>query len=124
MHLLEDGVPTNHSINIGMNGNDDHSDYDTSETESDMEEPEPVCATLVLRVVNDPASPPASRKSSDRKDETTHPGNTDTNHRETFLQVFLSQLSSVQMIWTYLLSISLLLPPPSHPTRKEMTWTH
>ena len=36
MHLLEEGVPTNHSINVGINGNNDHSDYDTSEDESDI----------------------------------------------------------------------------------------
>ena len=78
MHLLEEGVPTNHSINIGMNGNDDHSDYDTSETDSDIEEPQPVSATLVLRVVTEPVSPPVYRKNSSRKDE---------NHKDTFLQV-------------------------------------
>jgi len=86
MHLLEDGVPTNHSINIEMNGNGDHSDYDTSETESDMEEPEPVSATLVLRVVNETSYPSLSRKSSFMGDET--PNSTrDTNNGETFLQV-------------------------------------
>merc|ERR1711892_581716 len=86
MHLLEDGVPTNHSIYIEMNGNGDHSDYDTSETESDMEEPEPVSATLVLRVVNETSYPSLSRKSSFMGDET--PNSTrDTNNGETFLQV-------------------------------------
>jgi len=86
MYLLEDGVPTNHSITIGMNGNGDHSDYDTSETESDMEEPEPVSATLVLRVVNETSYPSLSRKSSFMGDEA--PNSTrDTNNGETFLQV-------------------------------------
>ena len=90
MHLLEEGVPTNHSINVGINGNNDLSDYDTSEDESDIEEPEPVSATLVLRVVNDsPTSPAISRKSSSRNDETFQEEN-GTNHRETFLQALLS----------------------------------
>ena len=79
----EDGVPIHHSFNLGLNGNTDHSDgYDTSESESDMEEVEPVSATLVLRLVSEPTSPSISRKSSE-------------NQGETFLQVSYKAVNKV-----------------------------
>ena len=48
------------------NGNSNNGSCDDSETESEAEEAEPVSATLVLRVVSEPPSPAASRKSSYR----------------------------------------------------------
>ena len=55
----------NGNSNNGNNGNNNGS-CDDSETESEAEEAEPVSATLVLRVVSEPPSPAASRKSSYR----------------------------------------------------------
>ena len=55
----------NGNSNNGNNGNNNNS-CDDSETESEAEEAEPVSATLVLRVVSEPPSPAASRKSSYR----------------------------------------------------------
>ena len=54
----------NGNSNNGNNGN--NNSCDDSETESEAEEAEPVSATLVLRVVSEPPSPAASRKSSYR----------------------------------------------------------
>ena len=90
MRLLEDGeegVPTNHSFNMGLNFNTEHSDqYDTSDSESDIEEVEPVSATLVLRVFNEPSSPSQSRKSSFRRNQPPSFLN-EEDKGETFLQV-------------------------------------
>ena len=64
-HALTNGNGLNgHNGNIN-NGNNNNS-CDDSDTESEAEEAEPVSATLVLRVVSEPPSPAASRKSSYR----------------------------------------------------------
>ena len=64
-HALTNGNGVNgHNGNIN-NGNNNNS-CDDSDTESEAEEAEPVSATLVLRVVSEPPSPAASRKSSYR----------------------------------------------------------
>jgi len=97
MRLLEDGeegVPTNHSFNMGLNGNTEHSDqYDTSDSESDIEEVEPVSATLVLRVFNEPSSPSQSRKSSFRRNQPPSFLN-EEDKGETFLQVQVQKSTS------------------------------
>ena len=71
MRLVEDtkqdqAVTNGNGVN-GHNGNSNNGNScDDSETESEAEEAEPVSATLVLRVVSEPPSPAASRKSSYR----------------------------------------------------------
>ena len=74
MRLVEDtkqdqAVTNGNGVN-GHNGNSNNGNNgnscDDSETESEAEEAEPVSATLVLRVVSEPPSPAASRKSSYR----------------------------------------------------------
>ena len=71
----------------GMNGNGMTTSYDdASESDSDIEEVEPVSASLVLRVVSEPPSPALSRKSSFRRDQP--PAFLSNDQRgETFLQV-------------------------------------
>jgi len=54
----------------GTNGNGAHTIIeDPSDSDSDIEDVEPVSATLVLRVVSEPPSPALSRKSSFRRDQ-------------------------------------------------------
>ena len=74
MRLVEDtkqdhALTNGNGVN-GHNGNNNNSNNnnscDDSDTESEAEEAEPVSATLVLRVVSEPPSPAASRKSSYR----------------------------------------------------------
>ena len=63
----QDQAVTNGNGVNGHNGNSNNGNScDDSETESEAEEAEPVSATLVLRVVSEPPSPAASRKSSYR----------------------------------------------------------
>ena len=63
-HALTNGNGVNgHN---GNNNNGNNNSCDDSDTESEAEEAEPVSATLVLRVVSEPPSPAASRKSSYR----------------------------------------------------------
>ena len=59
-------------VQNGTNGNGVHAsngDESDSDSESDIEEAEPVSATLILRVVSEPPSPALSRKSSFRRDQ-------------------------------------------------------
>ena len=64
-HALTNGNGVNGHNGNNNNGNNNNS-CDDSDTESEAEEAEPVSATLVLRVVSEPPSPAASRKSSYR----------------------------------------------------------
>ena len=64
-HAVTNGNGVNGHNGNSSNGNNNNS-CDDSETESEAEEAEPVSATLVLRVVSEPPSPAASRKSSYR----------------------------------------------------------
>ena len=82
----------------GLNGNGVHTNNgDTSDSESDIEEAEPVSATLVLRVVSEPPSPALSRKSSFRRDQPPAFLN-EENRGDTFLQV-ISMFSSISLIF-------------------------
>jgi len=79
----------------GMNGNGMTTSYndDASESDSDIEEVEPVSASLVLRVVSEPPSPALSRKSSFRRDQP--PAFLSNDQRgETFLQVQVQRSTS------------------------------
>ena len=89
MRLMEEAKKeTNQkSVPNGTNGNGVHtSNGDASDSESDIEEAEPVSATLVLRVVSEPPSPALSRKSSFRRDQPPAFLN-EENRGETLLQV-------------------------------------
>jgi len=78
----------------GLNGNGVHNNNgDTTESESDIEEAEPVSATLVLRVVSEPPSPALSRKSSFRRDQPPAFLN-EESRGDTFLQVQVQRSSS------------------------------
>ena len=72
MRLMEEAKKETNQKPVpnGTNGNGVHtSNGDASDSESDIEEAEPVSATLVLRVVSEPPSPALSRKSSFRRDQ-------------------------------------------------------
>merc|ERR1712168_106223 len=78
----------------GTNGNGVHTTIeDPSDSESDMEDVEPVSATLVLRVVSEPPSPALSRKSSFRKDQPPAFLNHDSRG-DNFLQVQVQRSTS------------------------------
>eukprot|EP00092_Neocalanus_flemingeri_P033837 GFUD01036796.1.p1 GENE.GFUD01036796.1~~GFUD01036796.1.p1 ORF type:complete len:331 (+),score=91.16 GFUD01036796.1:63-1055(+) len=79
----------------GLNGNGVHTtnNGDTSDSESDIEEAEPVSATLVLRVVSEPPSPSLSRKSSFRRDQPPAFLN-EESRGDTFLQVQVQRSTS------------------------------
>jgi len=97
MRLMEEErkeLPTNGSTSLnGLNGNGVQNNHDTSESESDIEEAEPVSATLVLRVVSEPPSPTISRKSSFRRDQ---PPSflSEESQGDTFLQVQVQRSTS------------------------------
>merc|ERR1711868_131588 len=97
-------VPDSHD-NIHVNGNGvngngngiNHVHYDDdcgSDTESEVEEAEPVSATLVLRVVSEPASPSVSRKSSFRRSDQPPTFLTEESRGEQFLQVQVQRSTS------------------------------
>ena len=76
----------------GVNGNGIHGingDDDTSESESDIEEAEPVSATLVLRLINEPASHESSTNNSLFKPDQNEG---DGDRRTSFLQVIISNI--------------------------------
>ena len=78
----------------GTNGNGVHTIIeDPSDSESDIENVEPVSATLVLRVVSEPPSPALSRKSSFRKDQPPAFLNHDSRG-DNFLQVIYLFIST------------------------------
>ena len=82
----------------GLNGNGVHTNNgDTSDSESDIEEAEPVSATLVLRVVSEPPSPALSRKSSFRRDQPPAFLN-EESRGDTFLQV-ITVFTSIFLIF-------------------------
>merc|ERR1712168_649465 len=82
----------------GTNGNGVHTTIeDPSDSESDMEDVEPVSATLVLRVVSEPPSPALSRKSSFRKDQPPAFLNHDSRG-DNFLQVQVQRSTSSNSI--------------------------
>jgi len=77
----------------GVNGNGVHFNNCDTDSESDAEEPEPVSATLVLRVVSEPPSPALSRHNSFRKDQPPSFLNEDSRG-DTFLQVQVQRSTS------------------------------
>merc|ERR1712002_610612 len=82
----------------GTNGNGVHTIIeDPSDSESDIEDVEPVSATLVLRVVSEPPSPALSRKSSFRKDQPPAFLNHDSRG-DNFLQVQVQRSTSSNSI--------------------------
>jgi len=83
-------------VQNGTNGNGVHAsngDESDSDSESDIEEAEPVSATLVLRVVSEPPSPALSRKSSFRRDQPPAFLNQEARG-ESFLQVQVQRSTS------------------------------
>ena len=84
---------------VNGNGNGIHAsngDGDTSESESDMEDAEPVSATLVLRIINEPPSPESSTNLVLKPDQSEDEG----ARRTSFLQVIFSkyQITCSQII--------------------------
>ena len=91
MRLMEENKKATKKgpLQNGTNGNGVHAsngDESDSVSESDIEEAEPVSATLVLRVFNEPSSPSQSRKSSFRRNQPPSFLN-EEDKGETFLQV-------------------------------------
>lgn len=95
MRLVEDGPPDktgtsrmNGKIPVVQVGEEESSD------DEDIEEMEPVSATLVLRVLSEPPpSPSVSRKSSTRRNQPPHFLDTE-DIQETFLQVQVQRSTS------------------------------
>ena len=94
MRLMEEDTKATKKgpVQNGTNGNGVHAsngDKSDSDSESDIEEAEPVSATLILRVVSEPPSPALSRKSSFRRDQPPAFLNQEARG-ESFLQVILT----------------------------------
>jgi len=98
---------TRHSGNSGNNGNNDQNsedrqrnvahDWTDSEDDSDVEEAEPVMASLVLKIVSEPTTPRKSsygRKNGDIGDDDGYASLGDARQNETYLQVAVQRSTS------------------------------
>lgn len=94
MRLLEDNKPEPNGHSVNGNGVHTNGQCEDTDSESEVEEAEPVSATLVLRVVSEPASPSVSRKSSFRRSDQPPTFLTEESRGEQFLQVQVQRSTS------------------------------
>ena len=96
MRLLEESKAETNGHGVNGNGNGIHTNghCEDTDSESEVEDVEPVSATLVLRVVSEPASPSVSRKSSFRRSDQPPTFLTEETRGEQFLQVQVQRSTS------------------------------
>ena len=94
MRLLEDNKPETNGHGVNGNGVHTNGHCEDTDSESEVEDAEPVSATLVLRVVSEPASPSVSRKSSFRRPDQPPTFLTEESRGEQFLQVQVQRSTS------------------------------
>ena len=96
MRLLEESKPETNGHGMNGNGNGVHTNghCEDTDSESEVEDAKPVSATLVLRVVSEPASPSVSRKSSFRRSDQPPTFLTEETRGEQFLQVQVQRSTS------------------------------
>ena len=94
MRLIEDNKPETNGHGVNGNGVHTNGACEDTDSESEVEEAEPVSATLVLRVVSEPPSPSVSRKSSFRRSDQPPTFLTEESRGEQYLQVQVQRSTS------------------------------